>query len=798
MRVVEHEHNGGAADHSRFVDFLSDQGWIGQGILAKDWSQTSIGSIEKWPEALRATLRMVLTTRQSINFFWGPDLHQFFNEAYAPTLDGMPPEPIGAPFTDYWAEAFEGVRPYFERAMRGEGTWEENLPLLLTRKGVTEQTYWTFSYSPLYDGEGQIAGFLNVVNETTKAVRTRQALEAAQQQLANEREQLAAMFEQAPTFMAVLNGSEHRVMMTNPEYMKLVGHRPVVGQRFAEALPDAVEQGYMKLLDEAFESGRAFTATGAEYLMRAEAGGPVRQRFVDVVFQPLRGPDTQVTGIFVEGSDVTERVQAEAALRESEEHMRLILEAARDHAIITIDPTHLIVGWSRGAEEIFGEKAEEVIGTSSDRLFTPQDRSEGVPAQELETAERDGVAADVRWHQRLDGARVFMAGTVRPLPRGKDGQAKGFIKIARNATAEKLAADRQAALLELGDRLRDTTTVADVVGVAAEVLGRTLNASRAGYASINVRAGTFTIMNDWTLPDVESLAGEHPLSMFPATVGRAVQGNDMVAADIAAVDWLSQDQRSYSAIGVHSRIKVPLVARGQLKGWLFVHNANPRNWTKDEVDFAHGVADRTYAALGKLEAEAEQELLNNELSHRLKNMMTLVQAIAGQTLRDVADRESVQAFIQRLHALSSAHDVLLRQSWQAAPMMSVVTSVLVAFGPFDRFDVGGPVVTLGPRSTLSLSLLLHELATNALKYGSLSNETGRVSLEWAVEDDDEPTLVLQWRETGGPGAQEPKRRGFGSRLIRSGLVGTGGVELRYAPTGFEADMTAPLEHVQAS
>lgn len=104
---------------------------------------------------------------------------------------------------------------------------------------------------------------------------------------------------------------------------------------------------------------------------------------------------------------------------------------------------------------------------------------------------------------------------------------------------------------------------------------------------------------------------------------------------------------------------------------------------------------------------------------------------------------------------------------------------------------------LGPRMALSLSLLLHELATNALKYGSLSADAGRVSLEWDVEEEEgKPTFRIHWRENGGPPAREPTRRGFGSRLIRSGLVGTGGVELRYLATGFEADMTAPLAHVQ--
>lgn len=660
---MEDETSGTAGRQARFEHFLAGQGWIGRGILARDWSASSLGAIGAWPPALQTTLRFVLTTRQPIVFFWGPDLLQFFNEPYSPILEGMPPDPIGAPFKVFWGEVFEGVRPYFERAMAGEGTWEQDLPLTLTRNGVTEQTYWSFSYSPLFDDEGRISGFMNVVNETTVGVTDRQKLE-----------------------------------------------------------------------------------------------------------------------------------RANASLAEQYEKTRVIADGARDYAVITIAPDRRITSWSTGAAGVFGQSAEEMIGRLADELFTPADREAGIPAQELRTAAAEGVASDVRWHQRPDGGRVFMDGTVRAL----DGDGGGFIKIARNATAEKLAADRQAALLELGDRLRGATAVMEVVGIAGEVLGRTLDASRAGYALIDLRAGTFRVMQDWTLAGIDSLVGEYPLSMFPATLARAAEGEALIVPDIADAAWLAADRGGYAAIGTRSQIKFPLLARGELEGVLFVHHATPRDWTREEVDFAHGVADRTYAALGKIKAESEQEVLNNELSHRLKNMMTLVQAIADQTLRDVPDRAPVRAFTERLHALSSAHDVLLRQNWTAAPMMSVVTAVLVAFGPFDRFDVEGPEVKLGPRTTLSLSMLLHELATNALKYGSLSNETGRVSLAWGLEEDGEPTFVLRWRETGGPGAQEPARRGFGSRLIRSGLVGTGGVELRYLTSGFEADMSASLAHVQAS
>ena len=197
-------------------------------------------------------------------------------------------------------------------------------------------------------------------------------------------------------------------------------------------------------------------------------------------------------------------------------------------------------------------------------------------------------------------------------------------------------------------------------------------------------------------------------------------------------------------------------------------------------------------------AQAQQRVLNEELSHRLKNTLALVQALATQTLKGVAERDAVQAFERRLFALSKAHDVLLQDDWTAASISTVVRGVLSLHDDANRIEAAGPKIDLGPKATLSLSMILHELATNAAKYGALSVESGRISLSWTIEPaDDGPTLAVTWEEHGGPPVSEPLRRGFGSRLIRTGLVGSGGVDLRYRPDGLHAEFRSPLSIVQA-
>ena len=193
------------------------------------------------------------------------------------------------------------------------------------------------------------------------------------------------------------------------------------------------------------------------------------------------------------------------------------------------------------------------------------------------------------------------------------------------------------------------------------------------------------------------------------------------------------------------------------------------------------------------EIEERQRVLNEELSHRMKNTMSLVQAIAQQTLRNAVDRSAVHTFGQRINALSRAHDVLLRQSWVAADLHDVMLGVIGLHGDVNRFSLAGPPINLGPKAALSLALLLHELATNAVKYGALSVPEGHVAIVWSSV---EPDLVLKWTETGGPPVKVPGKPGLGSRLIDMGFAGTGVVDKRYDSSGFSAEFRAPLQLVQ--
>lgn len=178
----------------------------------------------------------------------------------------------------------------------------------------------------------------------------------------------------------------------------------------------------------------------------------------------------------------------------------------------------------------------------------------------------------------------------------------------------------------------------------------------------------------------------------------------------------------------------------------------------------------------RVEARASQELRNRELGHRLKNQLAVVMAIVSQTLRSASDSaEASERINGRLVALSKAHDVLLKASDAAAAVAEIVGGVLSLHdtGEGCRFDAGGPPMIIAPRPAMSLSLILHELATNAVKYGALANDSGRVAIRWNIErDTGGDCFVLTWGETGGPAVGNSGKPGIGSRLIRAGLQGT--------------------------
>jgi len=199
---------------------------------------------------------------------------------------------------------------------------------------------------------------------------------------------------------------------------------------------------------------------------------------------------------------------------------------------------------------------------------------------------------------------------------------------------------------------------------------------------------------------------------------------------------------------------------------------------------------------GRKQAEAHRELLLAELNHRVKNTLAVVQSIANQTFKGKhVSPEAKTAFEGRLIALSRAHDLLTASNWENAALDVLAADTLRASGASERrIAMSGPRVLLQPRQALALAMALHELFTNAAKYGALSNETGRVNLVWKRSAAPQPRLTLIWREHGGPPVAPPKTQGFGTLLLERALAKDldGEVTTEFRPEGLICTITAPI------
>jgi PAS domain S-box-containing protein len=197
-------------------------------------------------------------------------------------------------------------------------------------------------------------------------------------------------------------------------------------------------------------------------------------------------------------------------------------------------------------------------------------------------------------------------------------------------------------------------------------------------------------------------------------------------------------------------------------------------------------------------AEAQRDILVKELEHRIKNTLAMVQSIADQTFRGAGLDPAIQrTFAARLVSLSNVHSVLTQRSWDSADLYEIIAA---AVGPHrppgeDRFGISGPILRLGPRTAIALSMAVHELCTNATKYGALSSEAGRVEIGWSI---DQGQFCWAWREQGGPIVSPPVRTGFGSRLIERSLAAqlSARVTLNYQSGGLLCTIDAPLSAIR--
>ena len=512
--------------HSSF-DLLAGGGEMRARMRHHDWRSSPLGAPDTWPSSLRTAVGIMLNSSFPMFLAWGPALTFLFNDAYTPILGKRQAHALAMPFAELWSDIWADISPLVQTALSGESIYADSLLLIMERNGFPEETYFTFSYSPVHDESGQVAGMFCACTETTQQIlgerRQRFQLEVADKlrslsepqqitglasallgkhlqlsrvlyatldesaktlriesewndgsaesiagaiypvarlgaamvdgvrrggpfwvsdvetdsrtaaqaaaysgisarallavplrktgreqsllvltqaeprrwrdgdvalaediaeriwsaversraetsrrlaevalsrQLAAEGNRLRGLFEQAPGFMAVLRGPEHVFELANSAFLRLVGRRNLLGKTVAETLPELAAQGFFDLLDQVYRSGRPFFGHDALLVLQPAPEVAPSERFIDFIYQPVLDGDGAVSGIFIEGYDVTDRRLAADAVRDSEERLREGLQVGR-MVVWDWDLKSGMVSYSFNAADVFGHGPDD-------------------------------------------------------------------------------------------------------------------------------------------------------------------------------------------------------------------------------------------------------------------------------------------------------------------------------------------------------------------------------------------------------------------------------------------------------
>ncbi len=408
---------------------------------------------------LRHAVALMLRSPHPAYIAWGPRLIALYNDAHTPFLGNKHPHALGMPSDEVWTEAWGTLGPLFHAALKGQAQWHENVPLELGGGG-RKLRWFSFSYTPITDDEGQVLGLLSLANETTTQV-------LAEQRMAADRARQLRLFEQAPGFICTTAGPEHVFDFVNAEHRKLFNSEHWVGRTVREAFPEDEGRRLVEQLDRVYASAERMVLREVP-LVREAATGERRTWYLDFVYEPLLDPAGRVVGIFCQGNDITDRVRAVRAVAASEERYRQIVEGTEDFAIITLDGHGVITSWNTGAQRMMGYTEEEAIGQPGGIFFSDRDRAAGAVEKELAQAAAAGRATNERWHKRKDRTLFWGSGLMMRLE-----SDDAFLKIFRDHTqehAQEAALRRRSAQLQALAETALQVTRADSMEATIEVI----------------------------------------------------------------------------------------------------------------------------------------------------------------------------------------------------------------------------------------------------------------------------------------------------------------------------------------
>jgi len=548
------------------------------------------------------------------------------------------------------------------------------------------------------------------------------------------------------------------ILFWGPEFIALYNdaYRPTIGHKHPAAFGRPAQENWTELWDDlkpllnaVLETGQTISARNRPFHIN-RFGDPETVYF-DISYSPITTAETGVLGVFCIVNETTARVVAQRQLMENQQRLELLFSQT-DAGMALSERSGRLVKVNPRLCELAGQREEDLLAGALDAVLDPSDKA--AYQNGLTTLFNEGESFVEKFSLRGENGRNTPVSCAASPVRDDTGTITHAVWTIIDLTEQLRSQELESQLAAIVSSSHEAILSTDL---EMRILSWNHGAERLyGYSASEAigRKVTMLLPSDRMTEEVEIIAN--------ISRGLAVAPHQTVRL-----------HKNGTQLDVQLTVSPVRDGNGRIIG---------------ASKTAHDISDRK-------KAEQLQQAILGEMKHRIKNVLATVQALARQTFRNPTHKGAYQIFEARLAAMARTHDLLTADVWQATELSKLVEQALLPFGPAN-FAIAGPQVDLSSRAAMAFSLGLHELATNAAKYGALSVPAGSVDVRWHINPQTRQ-LHFSWQERHGPAVATPKNKGFGSKLIDGVLAGeiNGTVDRSYDAAGLRCLIRTDLSNL---